>query len=178
MKKVFIVLAILMTVLVAGCGVPKEKYQALQTENAQLKAKKELLSTEKTKLEEKVDGKKAQLATVPKPLRNSSYQELRDFLLRDKTNERKLVPFTLHYALELRENAKKEGIRAGIQVLFLKERTYYINIFETTDQGIIYIEPQNDRVVKVKVGERYWTLNGWKQPSFDDTIVRINPPIW
>ena len=45
--------------------------------------------------------------------------------------------------------------------------------FETTDKGLIYIEPQDDREVKVEVGVKYWEDNGYGKTDWDDTIKEV-----
>ena len=88
-------------------------------------------------------------------LRDPSYAELTDFLAADKTDE---IPYSRpdfmcqHFSLTLRENANKQGWRcAYVEIDSVPiEGGYGINYahaivaFNTTDRGLIYIEPQND----------------------------------
>jgi hypothetical protein len=44
--------------------------------------------------------------------------------------------------------------------------------FDTTDRGLIYIEPQFDQEVKLVVGRSYSQLNNFTSAPRDDTIKR------
>lgn len=94
-------------------------------------------------------------------LRNPSFAELIDFLAADKTNE---IPYSVpdfmchHYSLTLRENANKQGLRcAFVEVAYVPVEggvgvnyAHAIVAFNTTDRGIIYIEPQNDSICLIR----------------------------
>ena len=136
--------------------------------------------------QKQIDGKDTQINQLKNqltvlPPENLTYEELMEFLKRDKTDEKEFIPYkyeALDFARELRENAQKEGIRTGLIALSTKEFTFYINVFETADKGLIYINPQGDEIVTVRRGESYWEQNGWERPSLDDTILKVYDPIW
>ena len=89
-------------------------------------------------------------------LRDPSYAELMDFLAADKTNE---IPYSspnfvcYNYSITLRENANKQGFRCGSVIEYYvpiegdqhKHQAHASNVFNTTDRGLIYIEPQTDQ---------------------------------
>ena len=50
---------------------------------------------------------------------------------------------------------------------------YQLLAFDTTDKGLIIIEPASRRTVKVEVGKSYSQLNGFPPSSFDDTITKV-----
>ncbi|MFA5056091.1 MAG: hypothetical protein WC562_07975 [Dehalococcoidia bacterium] len=88
-------------------------------------------------------------------LRDPSYAELIGFLATDKTNE---ITYSfpdfvcLQFSLTLRENANKQGWRCAFvetnSVLIGSSgyNSHAISAFNTTDRGIIYIDPQTDRI--------------------------------
>ncbi|MCX8181882.1 MAG: hypothetical protein N3D12_02060 [Candidatus Methanomethyliaceae archaeon] len=43
--------------------------------------------------------------------------------------------------------------------------------FNKTNRGLIFIEPQYDDIVTLKIGESYAAQNGYVIPSYDDKIV-------
>lgn len=49
---------------------------------------------------------------------------------------------------------------------------YQLVAFETTDRGLIIIEPWSHREVKVEVGKGYRELNGLPPSGYDDTITK------
>jgi len=75
--------------------------------------------------------------------------ELVDFLNKDHTNWNGYNPdyyACLDYSMTLVENAAKQNIEARIVgVIFVNETAGHAFVaFETTDLGIVYIEPQTD----------------------------------
>ena len=98
-------------------------------------------------------------------LRNPSYAELMDFLAADKTDE---IPYSrpdfmcFHYSVTLRENANKQGFRCATVIEYYVpiegdqyQHAHASNVFNTTDRGLIYIEPQND--------QRQLVTNQWQR---------------
>lgn len=92
-------------------------------------------------------------------LKNPTWNELKDFLLSDNTDKRFYVypSFTSeNYAEMLQNNAKKSGWRCAIVRIHLDwldrqtgahvNGVYFLNAFETTDQGIVYIDSTNPSV--------------------------------
>ena len=45
--------------------------------------------------------------------------------------------------------------------------------FNTIDRGIIYIEPQSDKIMNVRIGQPYWNRSVYMTPSYDDTVTKI-----
>lgn len=115
-------------------------------------------------------------------LKNPTSQELTNFLAGDKTNEKQQVDFQydpVDFARELRENANEAGYRAAVVVVFLKAFPFYVNAFETQDKGLIYIDPQTDKQVTLKTGERYWQQNDFDLPwPQGDIVTNVYAPIW
>jgi uncharacterized membrane-anchored protein YhcB (DUF1043 family) len=116
-------------------------------------------------------------------LRDPSYQEMRDFLARDRTNERTWVrrQYTcVDFADDVKANAAKEGIRSAFVIIEHPEAGHAIVAFYTTDRGLVFIEPQLDWKVEPRIGQRYYQSvrpppghYAPPRPGHDDTITRI-----
>jgi hypothetical protein len=70
-------------------------------------------------------------------------------------------------------NAEAKGIRCAVVDIFYPDGYgHTIVAFDTTDRGLIYIEPQFDQEVKLEVGRSYSQLNNFTAAPRDDTIKR------
>lgn len=102
-------------------------------------------------------GSKEGVATQVE-LSNPTYKELIEFLAGDKTDSNPYVVgeyVSFDFAVELNNNAEANGIRAAYVAVFSKEWGHGIAAFETIDRGLIFIEPQSDRAVKLVIGEPF-----------------------
>lgn len=110
-------------------------------------------------------------------LHNPTYKELKKFLSRDTTDTNLYTPgeyVSFDFAVELNNNAELEGIRAAFVTVIFPEKRHGIVAFETTDKGLIFIEPQSDDEVNVEIGESYWWSAARFSPTdYDDTIVEV-----
>ncbi len=103
-------------------------------------------------------------------LRDPTYREMKDFLSRDKTDLNKFRANTIfwydwyncvHFSRDFKMNATKEGIRCAYVKIyrlnkFNKKKAHALVVFNTTDKGVIFIEPQADTEMKVVIGGKYW----------------------
>ncbi|MDP8202272.1 MAG: hypothetical protein P9M11_09085 [Candidatus Tenebribacter burtonii] len=93
-------------------------------------------------------------------LHNPSYSEAMTFVSKDKTDRKKYNEETFncaHYTLEVNNNSEIEEMRCAIVFVDLSGGEGHALIaFNTTDKGILYIEPQSDQKVNLKVGDDYW----------------------
>lgn len=99
-------------------------------------------------------------------LRDPTYDEMKEFLARDETDSNDFNKGILgvfgnydcsNFARDVRENAIKKGIRcACVLIRFLNRAGHAIIAFNTIDRGVIFIEPQTDKEMKVVVGGKYW----------------------
>jgi len=109
-------------------------------------------------------------------LQNPTYQEVRTFIAQDPTNantysEDKYV--CVDFAAAVNNNAEAKGIRCAVVDIFYPDGYgHTIVAFDTTDRGLIYIEPQFDQEVKLEVGSSYSQINNFTAPPRDDTIKR------
>jgi hypothetical protein len=91
-------------------------------------------------------------------LKNPTFQELKDFILRDPTNLNKFVLNQYecrHYATEVDNNAEAEGLRCAFVLLCYDRGQHAVVAFDTTDRGLVYIEPQTDARIYPEVGGEY-----------------------
>lgn len=116
-------------------------------------------------------------------LRDPTYMEMQDFLARDRTSEEEYIDsgYTcLDFAANVKANAAKEGIRcAYVGLEYRGGSGHAIVAFDTTDRGLLFVEPQFDWEVDLEEGRRYYqcviTAPGhyMATPDYDDTITRI-----
>ena len=100
---------------------------------------------------------------------NPTWRQLRDFLLKDKTDHNTYVPGVYmcgDYARDIHNNAERAGIRAAYVAIELPSGYHAFNAFKTTDSGLVFIDctglkasqpsPSNcDKTVDVELGKRY-----------------------
>jgi len=110
-------------------------------------------------------------------LKNLTYQEMKAFLDQDTTNSNKYNEdeyVCTDFAAGVNNNADAAGIRCAIVDIFYPEGYgHTIIAFETTDRGLIFIEPQFDIEVKIIAGQSYSQINNFTPPPRDDTINRF-----
>jgi hypothetical protein len=116
------------------------------------------------------------VATDGYKLHDPTYREVMDFLENDVSND---TPYSKNdhictdYTTEVNNNAEKLGLRCASVYIIYPDTGHSIIGFDTTDQGMIFIEPQFDKEVILPVGKSYSTSNGFLQPDdIDDTIIR------
>jgi hypothetical protein len=114
-------------------------------------------------------------------LRDPSYREMREFLARDKTNEREYIKdeyMCHHFSVDVKANSVKEGIRCAYVLIEFPVTSpitaHAIVAFYTTDRGLVFIEPQLDKIANLVIGKSYWESVGRPRPTdYDDTVIRI-----
>lgn len=116
-------------------------------------------------------------------LRDPGYQEMKTFLKQDETSEHAYLRneyICVDFAANVKANAAEEGIRcAYVVVEYLGTTGHAIVAFDTTDKGLVYIEPQFDWEVQPEIGRRYYECvvpppgQYMVEPDYDDTIARI-----
>ena len=110
-------------------------------------------------------------------LRNPTYQEMKAFIAQDTTNSMSYAEdeyVCVDFSAAVNNNAEAEGIRCAIVDIFHPEGYgHTIVAFETTDRGLIFIEPQFDREVELIIGKSYSQINNFTPAPRDDTINRF-----
>jgi hypothetical protein len=115
-------------------------------------------------------------------IKDPTYNEAIAFLSRDRTESNSYDGETYscrHFARDACNNAEAEGWRCAYVGIGYPDGGHAIIAFETTDEGLVYFDPQIDDKARPVVGERYYlcveTKPGYyyEEPPFDDTIVEI-----
>jgi hypothetical protein len=116
-------------------------------------------------------------------LRDPNYQEMKDFLEQDETSEQEYLEneyICVDFAADVKANAAREGLRCAYVVIeYLGLTGHAIVAFDTTDRGLVYIEPQFDWEVEPEIGQRYYQCvipppgHYMTEPDYDDTIARV-----
>jgi hypothetical protein len=110
-------------------------------------------------------------ASVP---RNPTYAEAAGFVASDKTDTRHYTAGTYtcaDFAKDFQSSALKAGLSCGIVTTFFPDETSHdLDCFNTTDRGVIYVEPQTDQIVSLTVGQVY-SGPGWNMQMKNATVV-------
>ena len=128
-----------------------------------------VLKEEITKQQKKYEELKNQKGLV-----NPTYSELLKFIARDATNYNDYIEgeYTcVDFANTLVKNLMKEGYFACTARVEFEDVAHAIVVVNTTDKGLVYIEPQDDSIIKeINVGDNYCSLVNW---DCYWTIIRI-----
>ena len=90
-------------------------------------------------------------------LRDPTYAEAIAFIDSDRTDENEYTDDYVCYdfTADFNTNAFQMGYRCGFVYIEFSKTAHAIACFNTTDGGLIYIEPQTDEIVDVAVGQLY-----------------------
>ncbi len=118
-------------------------------------------------------------------LRDPAYNEVITFLTEDNTDQNEYIEGSYgayvcsHFARDVCNNAEEQGLRCSFVELRYPDGGHAIIAFDTTDNGLVYFEPQTDERARPVIGERYYqcieSRPGYyrEAPSYDDTIMDI-----
>jgi hypothetical protein len=121
------------------------------------------------------DGNTIELFNSPEA-GDPTWQELKEFLWEDKTDQllyNQTFFVCADFAEMLHNNAEKNGLRAGFVTVDLGSQLHALNIFNTTNKGLIFIDDTGlsyshsfsaDKIVAVNKGSEYQP-----EPIFDPT---------
>ena len=120
-------------------------------------------------------------------LKDPTYQQVKTFMAADRTNDNPYVDDTYvceDFSADVIVHALQQKIRCGYVSIRYSDSAHAIVAFNTTDRGLIYIEPQSDEEVNLAAGKHYWTQcvlaspgHYYLDPPYNDTIDRFNV-IW
>lgn len=115
-------------------------------------------------------------------MRIPSYGELVAFLKMDTTDSNEYIEGVyscFDYTADLNNNAEDAGIRAAYVSIRGQGWAHALVAFETRDLGLVFIEPQSDRLVTLAVGIPYpWKTAGAKNSPWEDFPVEEIRIIW
>lgn len=117
-------------------------------------------------LEEKISAVKSELQSLKKgdryDLHDPTYSEVEDFLQDDKTDQNEYIEgeyICVDYASDVNKNAMKEGIQCAFVDIRFPASAHAIVAFNTTDEGLIFVEPQNDTIIPdLEQGQEYYQI--------------------
>ncbi|MCW4048939.1 MAG: hypothetical protein NWE89_04300 [Candidatus Bathyarchaeota archaeon] len=93
-------------------------------------------------------------------IRDPTYAEMKEFLRKDKTDQLQYEEMYFDcddFAAIVKQNAFENGYRCFFVTMeFPGGPGHAIIAFETTDSGLIFVEPQSDKIMNVEIGEPYW----------------------
>ncbi len=108
-------------------------------------------------------------------LRNPTFLEAQEFVASDKTDSHPYIngSYTCaNFAADFRNNALGAGYECGIAFLYFPDnKSHALNCFNTTDKGLVFVEPQLDKFVNVTIGKSYQNEK-IMSPLFNDTVTR------
>jgi hypothetical protein len=97
-------------------------------------------------------------------LRDPTSLEVLNFITADQTNN---IPYDVNtfncqeFSAIVKTNSFNVGYRAFYVYIDFETTSHSVVAFNTTDKGLIFIEPQFDKIVKVEVGKNYSIENGF-----------------
>lgn len=108
-------------------------------------------------------------------IRDPTYKEVMEFIAMDQTNKNEYVQGKyecVDFAADVKNNAFNKGYRCGLVLIYFPEGGHAIVCFNTIDRGLIFIEPQDDSVVELKIGQLFFDRSKYVI-NFNDTVVRF-----
>jgi hypothetical protein len=102
--------------------------------------------------------------------RNATYEDLIRFILSDQTDQ---APYgdtdyiCIDYAVAIHDNAERQNISAGLVTCDVNGSKHALNVFNTTDRGIVYID-----CTGASVGE---PVHNYDKIAYIDGLYRIEP---
>ena len=153
-----------------------------QSSLAAAQTQEESLQTSLTAATSQVAALQSQLSTGH-ILADPTYAAMQTFLTSDKTDQNTYNATTyncVNFSADVIANAAKLNIRcAYISIDFPGTTGHAIVAFNTTDKGMVYIEPQTDEIVQLKVGVHFYQSvipkpgYYYPAPNYDDTVSRF-----
>jgi hypothetical protein len=91
-------------------------------------------------------------------MKNPTFSEVMGFIIQDTTNRNKFEKNKYecrHFATDVNNNAETAGIRCAFVLICYHKGQHAVVGFDTTDKGMIYIEPQTDAAIRPITGGFY-----------------------
>jgi hypothetical protein len=107
-------------------------------------------------------------------IRDPTYAEAMAFVTSDQTDNNEYIEgeyVCWNFVADFKNNAFDAGYRAGLVYIAYEKIAHAITCFNTVDNGLIFIEPQNDQLVTLTIGKPYWDRTIHEAPNYDDTIL-------
>jgi len=90
-------------------------------------------------------------------IKDPTYQETLQFIRSDQTDKNQYnQSYTcINFAKDFINNALNEGYRCGYVTIQFPKTSHAIVCFNTSDNGLVFIEPQNDKIVTLTTEQPY-----------------------
>ena len=111
-------------------------------------------------------------------LRDPTYSEAIFFINLDTTDQNEYTDnYVCHdFSADFKNNAFQAGYRCGYVYIEFPDSAHAIICFNTVDNGMFYVEPQNDQIVTLTIGQPLYDRDLYIV-DFDDTIIDFDV-IW
>ncbi len=144
----------------------KETYSTVEENYLDLQSEMEKLTSDYEDLSENYENLQQDYQTYVEAqqytVREKTLTEVEDFLQRDTTSENEYVEEDMeyvcyHFTHDMMVNAIEEEIAVGFVYLYLdsdpddpqsETEAHSLVAFKTIDEGVVYVEPQHDAVMK------------------------------
>jgi hypothetical protein len=102
-----------------------------------------------------------------------TYQQMLSFMKTDTVhnNVYNSTYVCWNFASDYINEAFKAKWRCGFVYIEFPVEAHAVVCFNTTDKGIVFVEPQFDTIVKVAIGLSYSRSNGFAPTTYNDSIV-------
>jgi len=152
-----IISVILLSVILSTIYLFNEKQITTNNKLQKLGEKLNILNNDLTEINTIINQIHQRNKTI---LHDPTYKEAYNFIINDKTNENTYNDVSNncdHFSRDVNNNAESKGIRCAF-VLIKSESglPHAIVAFNTTDEGVVYFEPQTDEIVIPEIGKDYW----------------------
>jgi len=107
-------------------------------------------------------------------VRDPTYREAIAFISLDQTDRNEYIEekyICQNFAADVKNNAFQKGYRCGYVSVWFPDSGHAIVCFNTTDRGLIFIEPQSDEIMMLTIGKPYWDRSKYLKPSYNDTVI-------
>lgn len=91
-------------------------------------------------------------------IRDPTYVEMIGFIASDKTelHQYNAVSYNcFHFCRDFLDNAFASGFKAGFVYVEFPDGAHGMICFDTVDKGLVYVEPQSDDIISLRVGYEY-----------------------
>jgi hypothetical protein len=121
-------------------------------------------------------GYKAGVASRGFDIVDPTYQQMTTFMATDTVHNNAYKNGTYvcwNFCNDYINEAFRAEWRCGFVYIAFPDSAHGVVCFNTTDRGIVFVEPQTNGIVKVAIGLSYWSGNGFTPATYNDTIVHF-----
>lgn len=106
-----------------------------------------------------IENKTENISKNKYKLHDPTYSEVEQFIYKDKTDEIDIDDYICaQYARDVNNKSENMGIRCGYTIINPDgDIPHSIVAFNTTDEGLVFFEPQNDYEVNLTINSYYWS---------------------